>query len=72
VGVYKYGDDSWQTLQPNQVLTVEPGIYISPHIELAEDQPEVSDRFRGIGVRIEDDVLVTQEGHEILTEAVPK
>ncbi|WP_071518430.1 aminopeptidase P N-terminal domain-containing protein [Geitlerinema sp. PCC 9228] len=72
VGLYKYGDDSWQTLQPNQVLTVEPGIYISPHIELAEDQPEVSDRFRGIGVRIEDDVLVTPEGHEILTAAVPK
>ncbi|MGK7915775.1 MAG: aminopeptidase P N-terminal domain-containing protein [Prochloraceae cyanobacterium] len=72
VGVYKNGEDSWQILQPGQVLTVEPGIYIAPDIKPAEDQPEVPEQWRGIGVRIEDDVLVTAEGNEILTAAVPK
>jgi Xaa-Pro aminopeptidase len=72
VGVYKHGEDNWTILQPGQVLTVEPGIYISPDIKLAEDQPEVGDRWRGIGIRIEDDVLVTPEGHEVLTSGVPK
>ncbi len=72
VGVYKHGEDNWTILQPGQVLTVEPGIYIGPEIKLAEDQPEVGDRWRGIGIRIEDDVLVTPEGHEVLTSGVPK
>ena len=48
------------------VLTVEPGLYISPDDENAEP------RYRGIGVRIEDDVLVTAGGCEVLTEAIPK
>jgi Xaa-Pro aminopeptidase len=51
---------------------VEPGIYISPDIEAAEGQPEIADRWRGIGVRIEDDVLVTAGLPEVLTAAVPK
>ncbi|MBW4552112.1 MAG: aminopeptidase P N-terminal domain-containing protein [Aphanocapsa sp. GSE-SYN-MK-11-07L] len=72
VGVYKHGEDNWTILQPGQVLTVEPGIYISPDIALAEDQPVVGDRWRGIGIRIEDDVLVTDTGHEVLTSGVPK
>ncbi|WP_013320738.1 aminopeptidase P N-terminal domain-containing protein [Gloeothece verrucosa] len=72
VGLYKCGEETWQTLQPGQVLTVEPGIYISPTIKPAEGQPEVPEKWRGIGVRIEDDVLVTVDGHEILTSAVPK
>jgi Xaa-Pro aminopeptidase len=72
VGVYKHNSETWATLQPGQVLTVEPGIYISPTIQLAEDQPPVPEQWRGIGIRIEDDVLVTAAGHEVLTAAVPK
>lgn len=71
VGVYQYGENP-QVLQPGQVLTVEPGIYISPYIKPVEGQPEVPEKWRGIGVRIEDDVLVTLEGHEVLTAGVPK
>ena len=71
VGVYQYGENP-QFLQPGQVLTVEPGIYISPYIKPVEGQPEVPEKWRGIGVRIEDDVLVTLEGHEVLTAGVPK
>ncbi len=71
VGVYQYGENP-QFLQPGQVLTVEPGIYISPYIKPVEGQPEVPEKWRGIGVRIEDDVLVTLEGPEVLTAGVPK
>lgn len=71
VGVYQYGENP-QFLQPGQVLTVEPGIYISPYIKPVEGQPEVPEKWRGIGVRIEDDVLVTLEGQEVLTAGVPK
>lgn len=71
VGVYQYGENP-QVLQPGQVLTVEPGIYISAYIKPVEGQPEVPEKWRGIGVRIEDDVLVTLEGHEVLTAGVPK
>jgi Xaa-Pro aminopeptidase len=71
VGVYQNGEDP-QPLQPGNVLTVEPGIYIGPETKPAEDQPEIPDRWRGIGVRIEDDVLVTAQGHQVLTAGVPK
>ncbi|MEG4420253.1 aminopeptidase P N-terminal domain-containing protein [Microcoleus sp. LAD1_D5] len=71
VGVYQYGDNP-QVLQAGQVLTVEPGIYISPYIKPVEGQPEVPEKWRGIGVRIEDDVLVTLESHEVLTAGVFK
>ncbi|MEB3828830.1 aminopeptidase P N-terminal domain-containing protein [Phormidium sp. CCY1219] len=71
VGVYQNGEDP-QPLQPGNVLTVEPGIYIGPETKPAEEQPEIPDRWRGIGVRIEDDVLVTAQGHEVLTAGVPK
>ena len=53
-------------LEAGMVLTVEPGLYIAPD---AEDAPA---ELRGIGVRIEDDVLITVDGHENLTAAVPK
>jgi Xaa-Pro aminopeptidase len=72
VGVYKHGEENWQNLQPGQVLTVEPGLYIAPDIKPAEGQPEVPARWRGIGIRIEDDVLVAPEGHEVLTCSVAK
>ncbi|MEA5564906.1 aminopeptidase P N-terminal domain-containing protein, partial [Anabaena sp. UHCC 0399] len=72
VGVYQHGEDKPQILQPGQVLTVEPGLYIVPDTKLAEDQPETDRRWLGIGIRIEDDVLVTPTGHEVLTAGVPK
>jgi Xaa-Pro aminopeptidase len=55
----------WCTLMPGMVLTVEPGLYI----RAADDVPE---RLRGIGVRIEDDVLVTEGDCEVITAATPK
>ena len=72
VGLYKHNEETWQALQPGHILTVEPGIYISPHITPVEGQPEIPERWRGIGIRIEDDVLVTENGHDILTSDVPK
>ena len=65
VGKYREGEE-WRSLAAGMVMTVEPGIYI------AEDCEEVEARWRGIGVRIEDDVLVTETGCEVLTAAVPK
>ncbi len=72
VGVYKHNESTWQNLTPGQIVTVEPGIYISPQIKPAEGQPEIPQRWKGIGIRIEDDLLVTPEGHDILTADVPK
>ncbi|MFM2305303.1 MAG: hypothetical protein RLZZ135_2717 [Cyanobacteriota bacterium] len=72
VGTYMHGAETWYQFQPGNVITVEPGIYISPDIEPAEGQPKIDDCWKGIGVRIEDDVLVTATGHEVLTAAVPK
>lgn len=71
VGIYQHGESA-QILQPGQVLTVEPGLYIVPDPKPAEDQPEIDPRWSGIGIRIEDDVLVTTTGHEVLTAGVPK
>ncbi|MHB1946922.1 MAG: Xaa-Pro aminopeptidase [Gammaproteobacteria bacterium] len=65
VGRYKE-KGKWRKLKPGMVLTVEPGIYISADI------PGVPKRWHNIGVRIEDDVLVTSKGHEVLSEALPK
>jgi Xaa-Pro aminopeptidase len=64
VGPYFVGGESI-TLRPGMVLTVEPGLYFP-------DSPEVPEAYRGIGVRIEDDVLVVKGGRRILTAAVPK
>jgi Xaa-Pro aminopeptidase len=55
----------WRTLMPGMVTTVEPGLYIRP-------APNVDERFHNIGVRIEDDVLVTASGCEVLSAAAPK
>jgi Xaa-Pro aminopeptidase len=65
VGDYKVGDQ-WRVFEPGMVLTVEPGIYI------AAGTRGVSRRFWNIGVRIEDDVVVTRGGCEVLTGGVPK
>ncbi|MBA1278914.1 MULTISPECIES: Xaa-Pro aminopeptidase [Pseudomonadaceae] len=65
VGDYKVGGE-WRVLEPGMAMTVEPGIYI------AADNQDVAKKWRGIGVRIEDDVVVTRTGCEILTGGVPK
>jgi Xaa-Pro aminopeptidase len=65
VGRY-YFDDQSRALEPGVVMTVEPGIYISPQ---TKDVPE---KYLGIGVRIEDDVLCTNNGPQVLTNKVPK
>lgn len=65
VGEYKVGGE-WRVLEPGMALTVEPGIYI------AVDNRDVAKKWRGIGVRIEDDVVVTRTGCEVLTGGVPK
>ena len=65
VGDYKIGDE-WRVLEPGMVLTIEPGLYLAPGLK------RVPRRFRGIGIRIEDDVLVTRDGCEVLTHAAPK
>jgi Xaa-Pro aminopeptidase len=65
VGEYKFGD-TWRALEPGMVLTVEPGLYI------AAGSKGIAKKWWNIGVRIEDDVLVTPSGHEVLSAAVPK
>ncbi|MGI0481175.1 aminopeptidase P N-terminal domain-containing protein [Geminocystis sp. CENA526] len=71
-GAYKQDKENWIKFQPGNIVTVEPGIYISPYITPVEGQPEVSDIWKGIGVRIEDDVLVTESGNEVLTSGIEK
>ncbi len=65
VGEYRI-DDAWRVFEPGMVTTIEPGLYISPALE------KVPARYRGIGIRIEDDVLVTREGNEVITQSIPK
>jgi Xaa-Pro aminopeptidase len=65
VGDYKV-DNEWRLLEAGMVLTIEPGLYIP------SDCKKVAAKWRGIGIRIEDDVLVTKKGHEVLTQALPK
>lgn len=60
------GEGDNRALHPGMVITIEPGIYVAPDDTMA---PEA---YRGIGIRIEDDVLVTTEGHENLTASTPK
>ncbi len=65
VGQYYFGSDS-RALEAGVVMTVEPGIYVSP------DTKDVPEKYLGIGVRIEDDVLCTSNGPRVLTTKVPK
>lgn len=64
-GDYKV-DHQWRLLERGMVMTVEPGIYIAP------DNMQVAKRWRGIGIRIEDDIAITAKGTEVLTGGVPK
>jgi Xaa-Pro aminopeptidase len=65
VGDYKLGGD-WRVLETGMVMTVEPGLYVAP------DNADVPRKWRGIGIRIEDDVVVTKKGCDVLTGGVPK
>lgn len=66
VGEYKDKNGDWLTLLPGMVITVEPGLYIR------EDDLSAPAALRGIGVRIEDDLLITESGYFNMTESVPK
>lgn len=65
VGDYRVAG-KWRQLEPGMVMTIEPGIYVAPN------NTKVAKKWRGIGVRIEDDIVVTADGCEILTADVPK
>ena len=65
VGQYRI-NNQWRTMEPQMVFTIEPGLYISADI------PNVHERWHNIGVRIEDNVLVTETGHQILCGHIPK
>ena len=64
VGDYKV-DDEWRVLEPGMVITVEPGIYVS-------EADDIDKKWWNIGIRIEDDVMVTRDGHDVLSDGVPK
>ena len=68
VGAYMTGDGAGtaRPLEPGMVITIEPGLYVAADAEAAPAE------LRGVGIRIEDDVLVTQDGCEVLTAAAPK
>jgi Xaa-Pro aminopeptidase len=65
VGAYKHGED-WRAYEAGMVVTVEPGLYIAP------DDETVDAKWRGIGIRIEDDIVVTENGPLVLTKNVVK
>lgn len=65
VGDYRIDGES-RLLEPGMVFTIEPGLYISP------DDKSVHAKWRGIGIRIEDDVLVTNDGHRVLTDKLAR
>lgn len=65
VGDYKVHGE-WRVLEPGMALTVEPGLYVAP------DDMSVAKKWRGIGIRIEDDVVVTKDGCKVLSAGVPK
>jgi Xaa-Pro aminopeptidase len=65
VGPYRLDAETPRPLESGMVLTVEPGLYIP-------DEADIPAAYRGIGIRIEDNVVVTAQGHEVLTDQVPK
>ena len=66
VGNYKQQGEN-TILTPGMVFTVEPGIYIGQQISSG-----AAEKYKNIGIRIEDDLLVTESGHEILSKKIPK
>ncbi len=64
VGEYKL-DDNWRLLEPGMCLTIEPGLYLG-------NQRKIPKRYRNLGIRVEDDVVVTGDGADVLTKGVPK
>ncbi|TDF34490.1 M24 family metallopeptidase [Alteromonadaceae bacterium M269] len=66
VGAYLDESGDWVSLQPNMVFTIEPGLYFPMHCQ------QVDEKWRGMGVRIEDDILVTETGYENLSAAAPR
>src|SRR5579875_401714 len=65
VGRYRDSSDNWRILEPGMVMTVEPGIYVQQDVN-------VDARWKGIGVRLEDDILCSASGPENLTPGIPK
>ena len=65
VGAYKK-DGDWRELEKGMVMTIEPGIYILDSLE------DVDDKWKGIGVRIEDNIVINDSGNEFLTPDVPR
>ncbi|WP_345294564.1 aminopeptidase P N-terminal domain-containing protein [Luteimonas vadosa] len=65
VGEYRVDDQS-RVLEPGMAFTIEPGLYIAP------DDTTVAEKWRGIGIRIEDDVAITPVGHEVLTDGLAR
>ncbi|OTQ60229.1 Xaa-Pro aminopeptidase [Gilliamella sp. A7] len=65
IDVHDVGSDRDRILAPGMVLTVEPGLYIN-------QEADVPERYKGIGIRIEDNILITDSGNEVLTATVPK
>ncbi|MGR0306644.1 Xaa-Pro aminopeptidase [Acinetobacter beijerinckii] len=65
VGAYKTGED-WRAYEAGMVVTIEPGLYVAP------DDETVDAKWRGIGIRIEDDIVVTENGPLVLTKNVVK
>ncbi len=65
VGAYRV-EKQFRPLEPGMIITVEPGLYVAP------GSTEVPAHFAGLGIRIEDDVLVTNQGHDVLSRAAPK
>ena len=66
VGAYRMGDYE-VPLKSGMILTVEPGLYISDRIPVPKGQPKIDDKWKGIGIRIEDDILITDSNPEVLS-----
>ena len=71
VGAYRLGEHSID-LEVGMVFTVEPGIYVSDRLPVPEGQPAIDERWKGIGIRIEDDILLKADGPEVMSAGAAK